>query len=483
MRKSVSKNYVYNLIYEIITLLVPLVTTPYISRVLGAEGIGTYSFTYNNAAYFTYFAALGTTVYARREIAYLQDDRHNRSQLFWEVIILRLATTIISTVGYLIFWILNGRDSIVLVQGIYIIAIFFDITWLFQGIENFGAVVLRNIIIKAAGVAFIFLFIKQRSDLYLYIIESAVMPLIGSLILWSGVGRIVSKPDFHNLNIKRHLKGSIALFIPTIAAQVYLLLDKTMIGTISAGSAENGYYEQAQKIIRICWTFVTTFGTVMSPRLAYIFANKDRSEVRKQMRRSFRFVWFLSVPITFGLISITDNLVPWFFGDEFLSVKTLLYVFSWIVIPVGLNAITGNQYLVATKRQTWYTISVIVGAASNFVLNLILIPRFLSTGAAIASVIAELLIASVQINYIVIRLKELDFHDVTNGAFKYSISGIIMMAINLLISRFLPSTLLSTLLLVTLGAFIYLGTLLISKDEIVLTGFHRLTTTIKKVIH
>lgn len=323
---------------------------------------------------------MGTTVYARREIAYLQDDRHNRSQLFWEVIILRLATTIISTVGYLIFWILNGRDSIVLIQGIYIIAIFFDITWLFQGIENFGAVVLRNIIIKAAGVAFIFLFIKQRSDLYLYIIESAVMPLIGSLILWSGVGKIVSKPDFHNINIKRHLKGSIALFIPTIAAQVYLLLDKTMIGTISVGSAENGYYEQAQKIIRICWTFVTTFGTVMSPRLAYIFANKDRAEVRGQMRRSFRFVWFLSIPITFGLISITDNLVPWFFGDEFLSVKTLLYVFSWIVIPVGLNAITGNQYLVATKRQTWYTISVIVGAASNFVLNLILIPRFLSTG-------------------------------------------------------------------------------------------------------
>jgi O-antigen/teichoic acid export membrane protein len=256
-----------------------------------------------------------------------------------------------------------------------------------------------------------------------------------------------------------------------------------MIGTISVGSAENGYYEQAQKIIRICWTFVTTFGTVMSPRLAYIFANKDRAEVRGQMRRSFRFVWFLSIPITFGLISITDNLVPWFFGDEFLSVKTLLYVFSWIVIPVGLNAITGNQYIVATKRQTWYTISVIVGAASNFVLNLILIPRFLSTGAAIASVIAELLIASVQIYYIVIRLKELDFSDVTNGAFKYSISGIIMLAVNLLISRFLPSTLLSTLLLVTLGAFIYLGTLLISKDEIALTGFHRLTTTIKKVIH
>lgn len=483
MRKSVCKNYIYNLIYEIITLLVPLVTTPYISRVLGAEGIGTYSFTYNNAAYFTYFAALGTTVYARREIAYLQDDRIKRSQLFWEVITLRLATTIISTIGYLVFWLLSGRDTIVLIQGIYIIAVFFDITWLFQGMENFGVVVLRNIVIKAVGVIFIFIFVKQRSDLILYIIESAAMPLIGSFILWFGVKKIVSKPDFHHLDIKRHLKGSFALFIPTIAAQVYLLLDKTMIGTISTGSVENGYYEQAQTIIRICWTFVTTFGTVMSPRLAYVFSNKDWSEVRQQMRHSFRVVWFLAIPIALGLISITDSLVPWFFGEEFLSVKVLLYVFSWIVIPVGVNAITGNQYLVATKRQTWYTISVIVGSCSNFILNLILIPRLLSTGAAIASVIAEILIAGVQIYYIVIKLKELSLRDVSNGALRYFVSGGIMMAVNLFVSRFLPSTMCSTLLLVALGTILYIGILLILKDVIVMSGLHKLTGTVKKFIH
>ena len=482
MRKSVSRNYIYNLIYEIITLLVPLITTPYISRVLGAEGIGIYSFTFNNAAYFAYFAALGTTVYARREIAYLQDKREERSNLFWEVIALRFLTTFISFIGYLVFWLLNGKDTIVLIQGLYVIAVLFDITWLFQGIENFGIVVLRNIVIKATGVVFIFLFVKERSDLIIYIIGVAIIPLLGSLYLWLGINKIISKPNYSALNFKRHLRGSLALFIPTIAAQVYLLLDKTMIGTFSVSSVENGYYEQAQKIIRICWTFVTTFGTVMSPRLAYIFANKDRAEVRIQMRYSFRVVWFLSIPITLGLISITDILVPWFFGEEFLCVKKLLYIFSWIVVPVGLNSITGNQYLVATKRQRWYTISVIVGACSNFILNLFLIPRLLSVGAAIASVFAEILIAGVQMYYIVFRLRELDLSDVFEGTLHYSISGVIMLIVNLVISRFLPSTLWSTMLLVIIGASLYFGILIFEKDELVLLGRHRLISGIKKKV-
>ena len=268
MKKSIGKNYIYNLLYEVVSLLVPLITIPYTSKVLGADKIGLYSYTYSIVTYFTYFAVLGTTVYARREIAYNQDNLENRTQLFWEIILLRIINATISIIVYFLYVINYSYNIISIIQGMYIIVIITDITWIFQGMEDFGTIVLRNIIVKIISVIFIFAFVKSSSDFIMYLVGLILFSLVGNLFLWKNLCKYIGKPFGLKLKPFKHIKGSIMLFIPTIASQVYLQLDKTMIGIFTNTNIENGYYEQAQKIIIICATILTTFGTVMAPKIA-----------------------------------------------------------------------------------------------------------------------------------------------------------------------------------------------------------------------
>lgn len=481
MSKSIKRNYIYNLLYEIVTLLVPLITTPYVSRVLGAEGIGTYSYSYSIVAYFAYFAALGTTVYGRREIAYNQENREKRSLVFWELFLLRLVTTGTCLVLYIIYVFSVSPTYVSVVQGLYIVAVIFDITWVYQGIENFGAVVFRNTLVKLCGIVFIFTAVKEPSDLILYIAGIALFPILGSIFLWTNLKKYIDFPKGGILHPFKHIKGAFLLFIPTIASQVYLLLDKTMIGIFTTTSIENGYYEQAQKIIRMCITLLTTFGTVMSPRIAYIYGQKNIKLLREYMQNSFRFIWFLAIPITFGIIGITGNLVPWFFGDGFLPVKQLLYIFSLIIIPEGLCAITGSQYLVATKRQKWFTISIVAAAAINFIINIILIPHFYSVGAAIASVIAEYVICIIQITYIVRYTKEIEINDIFGGMWKYFTSGILMLLIIFPLGEFLLPNMFSTLLVIAIGFMVYFLLLILFKDKFVSIGIKRIMSMIHSI--
>lgn len=473
--KSISKNYIYNLCYQLLVVLVPVVTTPYISRVLGAEGIGIYSYTNSIVTYFALFAALGTTVYSRREIAYYQDDTEKRSRIFWEILIFRLGMTIICLGIYMAYICTTTYRMIGIVQGFYIVAVVFDITWFFQGMEEFGKVILRNTVVKLVNVAIIFTFVRTADDLIVYIFSLAFLPLIGNIVTWVYLPKYIVKPNWKKLHPFCHFRGAVSLFVPTIASQVYLILDKTMLGMFTTSSVENGYYEQAQKIIIICWTFVTAFATVMSPRIAYIFAKKDKEQIREYMRNSFRIIWFLSLPIVFGMIAVASNLVPWFFGEGFEKVTGLLVIFSWIVLPVGLSSVIGTQYLVPTKRQRVYTLSVLAGALVNFSMNLVLIPRYYSEGAAVASVTAQVVIVLVQLMYILVYIREIRIHDVLFKAWHYLLAGLLMFAVVLTISRLLVSSWGNTMLLICIGAAVYFLVLFLMRDKLVLDGIKKLS--------
>ena len=393
-KKSIKKNYAYNVFYQVLTILVPLITTPYISRIIGAEGIGIYSFTYSIAAYFTVLAALGSNTYAKREIAYRQDNIKERSVIFWEIIIFRLVSTIICLILYSIVIIYSNNKVIALIQMVYIVNVFFDITWYFQGVEDFGKVTLINTIVKLINVLFIFIFIKNQNSLLLYIAGLAIIPTLGNVISWVLLKNNITTINLKQLKPLRHLKATIQLFIPTVAAQIYLLLDKVMLGFFTTTSFENGYYEQSQKIIKICWTFITTFALVIAPRIAFLYKKNDIKTMKKYLNKSFNAIWLLSLPIAFGLFSISSNFVPWFFGDEFAKVAILLKIFSWIVIPIGISSVIGLPYLITINKIKPYTISVIVGAIINIILNIVLMPKMYSIGAAISSLIAEIIVAS-----------------------------------------------------------------------------------------
>ena len=462
MNKSIKKNYLFNTAYQILTLITPLITTPYVSRILGADGIGVYSFSDSITSYFVLVATMGISVYGQREISYFQSYREKRSEIFWNTKILEFITSGITLSIFYIYAIFSDNSIIFFVLSMNILAVMFDVTWLFQGMEEFGIIALRNTIFKFLNIAFIFVFVKQKSDLILYIAGIAGFALLSNISLWTKLNEYVNFPKKENIHPFKKFGEVFSLFIPTIAIQIYTVLDKTMIGVITKDSFQNGYYEQAIKISRMALMLVTSLGTVMIPRIGHHFSLGENKKVEKLMYRSYNFVWFLGIPLCFGLIGIADNFVPWFFGSGYRNVVTLLRILSFLILAIGISNVTGIQYLIPTGRQNIFTKTVLMGAIVNSVMNIILIPVIQANGAAMASVIAETIIAVIQL---VLVRKEIKGLKILKLLPKYLFSGVIMLISLLWINQYLNKNMLDTMLLIVCGTIIYLTILFILKDS------------------
>ena len=465
-KKSVAKNYIYNLIYQILILILPVITTPYLSRVLGAEGIGIYSYTVSIVTYFILFGSLGIAMYAQREIAYVQDNIDKRSIIFWEVFILRAITLMISLIIFYFTFAMTGEYCVYYrILVLEIIGNIFDISAFFQGMEEFKKIVKRNLIVKFISIISIFLFVKTSADINIYLLIYVLSTLVGNLSLWLYLPKYIKKISLRNLEIKKHLKPTIVLFIPQIASQIYVVMDKTMIGLLVKDKAEVGYYEQSQKIVKIILTLATSLGTVMLPRIANEFAKGKEENIRKSILNSFNFIYLLSIPMMIGLVVITQDLIPWFLGEEFDKSIYITYAISPIMLMIGLSSVIGTQYLLPTKKQKQYTISVITGAVVNLTLNIILIPRFLSIGAAIATVVAETSVTSVQIYYI---KNKFNIIEILKMSLKYFIVAIFMACLLIIANKILLykfSVIIRMILDVVLGAITYFGLLILLNDQ------------------
>ena len=274
-KKSIVRNYMYNLVYQILILILPLITTPYLSRVLGAEGIGIYGYTYSIVTYFVLFGSLGIALYGQREIAYVQDNPIKRKKVFLELILFRFATLAVAILVYCFIFLRGGQyHQYYFILLIELIAAGFDISWFFQGIEEFKKTVFRNVLVRVVSVTLVFVIVKTAEDLWKYILIYSVADLLGNLLLWIYLPKYLKGGKVGKLNLRIHMIPLLMLFIPQITTKVYNLLDTTMLGAIVPNKEETGYYEQAQKVIRLLITVVTSLGIVMIPRVANIYANR-----------------------------------------------------------------------------------------------------------------------------------------------------------------------------------------------------------------
>lgn len=462
-QKSIKKNYICNLIYQLLTLVTPLITTPYLSRTLGASAIGTYSFASSIVTYFILFATMGTAVYGQREISYVQDDREKRTEIFWNTELLSCISTALVLVIYGIFVVLFSENILIyIIFSMRIVSVACDITWLYWGMEEFGKVVGKNIFFKIMNIILIFIFIHTKEDIVKYIFIVCSLQLFGMLSLWTSLFRMVDKPNWSKLKPFTNFKIVISMFIPTIAISIYTVLDKTMLGILTGMEVENGYYEQALNLSKAALAIVTALGTVMIPRIGYYYEKKETELVKKYIYQSYRFVWFLAIPLCFGINGIAYNVVPWFLGEGFDKVIPLLRISSFLIIAIGISNVTGNQYLMPTKRQNIYTYTVLAGAGINFVLNMAFIPKRYSAGAAFASVIAEMLITIIQLFFV---RKELSCKKIVLCSKNYLISGVVMYGMLRIFTEFLEPGIINSLLLIVCGVAIYFMGLIIQKDD------------------
>jgi len=467
------KNYLYNAGYNILILLTPLITVPYISRVLGPVGVGINASTNSVITYFLLAGTVGITIYGNREIAFCRDDLIQRSKTFWEIELLQLFTITLSYLAFLIFLAFQKEYRIeFFFQSFYIISGAFDISWYFMGLEDFKKTVLRNAMVKIASLIAIFVLVKSKTDVSIYISILSLTQLIGNLTLWPYLrNSVLSLKKLPKLHIFGHLKPSLVLFIPQIATSVYLALNKTMLWKLDSVSA-SGYYDYSDKLVKLVLALVTATGTVMLPHIANLFAKNKIKEVKYYLYNSFDLVLAISIPMSAGIAAIALPLAPWFFGPSFSSVGVLLIIESPVIVLIGLSNVIGQQYLLPTKRTHQFTVSVTLGAIVNIVINIPLIIYFGVTGAMIATLISELCVTLYQI--FIVR-KELSPIKLFQNFIKYTFSGIVMFLFVFPLSLVMKIGIYSLVFQITIGVLAYTGCLLILQPTILkkISVFHR----------
>lgn len=463
--KSVEKNYILNLVYQMLVVVIPLIVTPYVGRVLGAEGVGAFSYTTAMTGYFALFGNLGVATYGQLKIAGVRNDKYSMSKIFHELAILR---TILMSLVLAVFFIFvftfsqPKNQTLYLVLIVQIVAATFDIAWFLQGLEEFKKIVLRNTIIKLLSVALIFGFVKKATDLYLYALIMNGSTLLGNLSMWLFIPSFVQKVPLKELNPFSHMKACIIYFIPTIATTIYLTLDKTMIGWFTNANVENGYYEQAHKIEQMAVTVVTSLSVVTMPRMAYLFQNNETEKLKYRLEQTINYILMIAIPMCLGMVAVSDYFIPLYLGNEFLSSVVLLQIFSLLIIVVGLNNAVGKQILMPTGRQNKYNISVIVGAITDFILNSMLIPKMYAMGAAIASVAAETVILFM---FLYFSADMISVKWILKRSFKYAIAGILMFVAIRLSYFVLPESWFALIVQIVLGVVLYFAVVFALRDR------------------
>lgn len=462
---SLKFNIILSSIHQLLTLFLPLVTAPYVSRVLGAEGTGIFSYTSSIQAYFTIFAALGTGVYGVREIARKRNNKTQYSTLFWEIELLTVLTSSVAIILWLLWAVFSKEFQLIyLILTLNLFAVLFDISWFYTGLEQFVYTIGLNALFKIFGTIAIFTFIKEPSDLNTYIFIIASTSLLSSISLWIYLPKILVKVSLNTLSLKGHLKQTLIYFVPTIATSIYTVLDKTMIGVITQNANENGYYEQATKIINILKSITfTALNSVLGARIAYLFSEKKYDEIKSRIALSLDFIFFIGMAFFFGLLSVSETFVPIFFGQGYDQVIYLLYVFSPIVVIIGVSNCLGSQYYTPAGLRSQSAKYIIIGSVLNLLLNLVFIPVFRSKGAVISSVLAELLITFL---YVKNSNGYVDFKQLASYFNPRFIAGFIMYLIVLFIKQYLPNDLLGLLIQVLIGGMTYFMITYLQKDNI-----------------
>lgn len=482
-KRGLKINFIYNFIGQILILIVPLITMPYLARVLREAGNGQFSYASSIITYFTLFANMGFDVYGQRQIARYQDDKYNKSKVFWELFVLKGATTLISlAVLYGVLFTAGFGQSynyLILILSIQVIAVPFDIQFLFRGDEDFRAIALRTIVMRVVALVCIFVFVKKESDLWIYTLLTAASTLGANLIMWPSIIKRISYVSPRRLKIFQHLKPALLIFLPTLAVTVYSVFDKTMIGLIAANpDYENGCYEQAYKINSVALLLITVISSVMVSRNAHDYQVGDRQNLDKHLYYACNYVWMIGIPLIVGFAVLSENLSSWFLGEGYAEVPLLLKVMSVRFIASGFGVVVGDQLFIAIGKEKYPTIATMCAAVFNIVLNYLLIPQLGATGAAIATAVCEVIVTSVLV-FFAWRHRYLSPKKILLSSWKYLLAAGVMFVPVFFMQRYMGYSVWTFAAITAVGAIAYFLTLFLLRDSFFLSVVKNVICSVK----
>lgn len=463
--KNVAKNFFYQSIFQISKILIPIITIPIVSKALGPTGLGLYNYTNSIVQYFVLVAGLGVGIYGNREIALtLKKNKQRLSNVFWEIFFYKGMISGVALLLFLVVSTFSEHRLILYAQSLTIVAVLLDISWFFMGIEDFKKTSLSNLFIQVITFILIIFFVKKPSDVLIYTIIQASGILLSQVIIWPFTKQYI---HFVKVTVKEclgHARQSIEFFIPQVSIILYTNLNKTILGIV-LGSAAVGYFSNSLQLNNVIVTVITTLDIVLLPYMTGLFASDHKEKIIQTMDVTLHVQLFFSIPLMFGMLTIYDKLVPWFFGNEFLFINQVIPLFSILIVIIPLGMSVARQYLMPVGKIRKYNQSVIIGAVINVTLNLILLPMIGFFGVVIANIVAEIFVTLVRcISFV----KDTSFKFQGKKIAIFIFAGILMSLITRFITKDFPPIITTTILQVGIGLTIYLTITTILKSNPIL---------------
>lgn len=465
---SIKKNFSYQMIYEVVAISLPLLTSPYTSRVLGAENLGIYSYTYSIAFYFQLFAMLGIKNYGNRAIAQVRDDSVKLCETFSSIVTLHVLNSLIMAGLYAVFIAMTAKNKIYfIIQGLVVLSALLDISWFYFGIEQFKMIVTRSTVFKILNTILIFVFVKERGDLWKYCLILALGTMISQVILWIPLRKYVTYQKTSVRQMVPHIKPMLILFVPSIAVSLYKYMDKIMLGSF-CNTEQLGFYDGAEKVINIPMTIITAFGTVMLPKMSNLVARGNASAAYKYIGKSIRYVMCLSFAMTAGLAGVGMTFAPFFFGVEFIPTGRIIMGLALTIPFISFANIIRTQYLIPNEKDKEYVSSIVAGAVINFIINFILISKLAAIGVMIGTIVAEVAVCLIQVWFV---RKELPILQYMKNVAPFALYSTLMFVIVYKLKDLSGNYFVTLVIQVLIGTIIYgiscLIHFIITKDEMI----------------
>jgi len=482
MAKSIKENFIYNMIGTVSGFLFPMITFPYVSRVIMAEGIGQVQFYISIINYVVLLTSLGIPLYATREIARVRDNITDLSRTTTEIILLNLILNIVGYAAILVMCFtidqIMQNIPLFLLLSTSIVLTTVGCPWFFSGVEDFKYITIRGLIIKVICIVFLFLFVRDKSDLMYYAAYTVFGSIGNNILNFIRLRRYIRLGTFkpRELKIWRHLKPAFAIFVFNLVTSIYVNLDKVMVGFLSDNESV-GYYTAASTLSHILLAAVTSLGTVMLPRLSNLVKQGDMDSFHRLAKKSYNFIVTMSLPICGGLIILAPSLIRIFSGEIFTPAIPTLQIISPIIVAIGISNLIGIQVLYPLGKIKIVTISTLVGAIINCTLNFLLIPNYAQDGAAIATVCAEI---SVTMTQFIIAGKYIPFKFIDKKIIYCFVATLVMMLICYLFMTLGCSDVVNLTVVPVIGAIFYGVVMLLAKNEIVIEVLQTVTGKIKK---
>lgn len=461
MNKKTITDYLYIILSQLSTIVIPILLMPYKARTLGPENIGIYGFVFANYQYLAFISTLGISWYGRREIASLKGNKEKQTKILYELILLRLIITVISSI---IFYLVIGFNSKYSLYYLFLIPSIlfsiFDLTWFYQGIEKFKKISIINTICNILVAIAILVFIKSPKDLNKYFIVTILFNIFPIVLLNIGTHKYLTKIKLNELKIKKHLKSCLLIFIPQIFINLYTMFDKVMVGVFC--KIENvGFYDYSEKIVVLSLSLVSAISLIIIPKISLENKKVNKKQIKNYINKAITFGLLAGIPITLGIYGVSNNLVNIFFGKDYLKMINLIKILSISIIPIIITSIIGEGYLISTKQEKKFTIIIFIGAITNILLNYILLQKIDVFGAAIATIITEILVLIIELPII---LNLIDKKQIISKLTKYLVYGIIMYIGVYLIGK-LGTNIYILIGQIIAGMLLYLTTMFITRDE------------------